>query len=102
MICHNETGKCLRRQKCEHACDLRVQPAFQAGRADCMKDWAVHMAGMAKAFGNEPRNDPCANLGAEEEAEFREWLKAVPSREITARNAWAARALLAKMRGEPS
>jgi hypothetical protein len=34
---------------------------------------------------------------AKEESEFKEWLIGVSSREVTARNAWMSRALLAEM-----
>lgn len=30
MKCHNDTGKCAHRPKCEHACSLRVQPVIDA------------------------------------------------------------------------
>lgn len=99
MKCLNEYGTCLRKTKCTGACDLRVQPLFQAGRADCLVDWARHMAGMAKMMGLTEPVQP-AEFSEAEEHDFREWLKGMDSREITARNAWAARASLAKMRGE--
>lgn len=147
MKCHNDTGKCMHRPKCEHACNLRVQPiarpsqadedakcrvayenmfhkikapmgfdewriaynagrraestvGFNAGWQSCTGAWAEHMGGMAKAMSIARDDGGHAVLEADEEHEFREWLRGMDSREITARNAWAARALLARMRGE--
>lgn len=50
MKCLNDSGACLLDPRCEHACGLRVNPVFQAGRADCTKDLAAHMGGMVKAI----------------------------------------------------
>lgn len=91
-------GNCKRAAPCEHACDLRIQTAYTHGREDCLIDWARHMRGMAQALAIKPA--PAGRLDPDEEREFREWLKGVDSRDVTARNAWAARALLAKLRGE--
>lgn len=33
MKCHNDTGKCLHKPKCERACNLRVQPVVDALQA---------------------------------------------------------------------
>lgn len=64
----------------------------------CENDEAEQMSMRAMMGLAEPT--PIVGLSAEEETEFREWIKGIDSREITARNAWAARAMLAKMRGE--
>ena len=54
MKCHGDKPTCQRREKCQHACDLRVQyvEGYEAGRAATVAQWADHMKRMAQALAN--------------------------------------------------
>jgi hypothetical protein len=50
--CHGDKPTCQRRDKCQHACDLRVQyvEGYAAGRAATVAQWADHMKRMNEAL----------------------------------------------------
>ena len=40
MICYSDAGRCQRTPKCEHACDLRIQPV-QRGHGSDASCWCL-------------------------------------------------------------
>jgi len=50
--CHGDKPTCQRREKCQHACDLRVQyvEGYEAGRAATVAQWADHLKRMNAAL----------------------------------------------------